>query len=222
MYEWMSEQAGGVERKVESTERDGKPARAVVAARSYPTAIDDLWDAITDPERIKRWFLPVSGDLRLGGRYQLKGNAGGTIDRCDPPRLLSVTWEFGGNTSWVNVRLEVDGEDDTKLTLEHIAPEDEAGLKFWDQFGPGAVGVGWDLGLLGLYEHLESPGEPMPKEEDLLTSPEGRALAATLSDGWRAANVAFGTDEQAAHESAARTTAFYTGVQADTGPDTGG
>ena len=38
----------------------------------------------------------------------------------------------------------------TRLTLEHIAHEDEEGLKFWDQFGPGAVGVGWDLALLGL------------------------------------------------------------------------
>ena len=217
MYEWMSEQAGAVERKVESLEWEGRPARAVVAARSYPTGIDDLWDAITDPERIRRWFMPVSGDLRLGGRYQLEGNAGGTIDRCEAPRELAVTWEFGGNTSWVNVRLEAEGEDSTKLTLEHIAPEDEAGLKFWDQFGPGAVGVGWDLGLLGLFKHVESPGEPLPKEEDLLTSPEGRVLAATLSDGWCAANVAFGTDEKAAGESAERTRAFYTGTEPDTG-----
>ena len=47
-----------------------------------------LWDACTNAERIPRWFLPVSGDLRLGGRYQLEGNAGGTIERCDPPRSL--------------------------------------------------------------------------------------------------------------------------------------
>ena len=44
-----------------------------------------MWDACTDPERIGRWFLPVSGDLRLGGRYQLEGNAGGEILRCEPP-----------------------------------------------------------------------------------------------------------------------------------------
>lgn len=217
MHEWMSEQAGAVERKVESLEWEGKPARAVVAVRGYPTGIDDLWSAITQAERIKRWFLPVTGDLRLGGRFQLQGNAGGTINLCEPPRLLAVTWEFGGSTSWVNVRLEAEGEDSTRLTLEHIAHEDEAGLKFWDQFGPGAVGVGWDLGLLGLFKHLESPGEPLPKEEDLLTSPEGRVLAATLSDGWRAANVAFGTDAAAAKEAAERTRAFYTGTEPDTG-----
>jgi uncharacterized protein YndB with AHSA1/START domain len=217
MYDWISEQAGSVERKVESMEWEGKPARAVVAARSYPTAIDDLWDAITDPERLKRWFMPVSGDLRLGGRYQLEGNAGGTIDRCEPPKLLAVTWEFGGGVGWVNVMLAAEGGESTRLTLEHIGHEDEAYLGFWDQFGPGAVGVGWDLGLLGLSKHVESPGEPLPREEDLLTSPEGRVLAATLSEGWRAANVAFGTDAAKAKESAARTTAFYTGTEPDTG-----
>ena len=36
-------------------------------------------DALTDPERIGRWFLPISGDFRLGGRYQFEGNAGGKI-----------------------------------------------------------------------------------------------------------------------------------------------
>lgn len=218
MPEWMSKQAGAVERKVVSREWEGKPARAVVAARSYPTAIDDLWDAITNPERISRWFMPVSGDLRLGGRYQLEGNAGGTINRCEPPKLLAVTWEFGGGVGWVNVMLGAEGDRSTRLTLEHIGHEDEAYLGFWDQFGPGAVGVGWDLGLTGLFKHVESPGEPLPREEDLLTSPEGRALAAVLSEGWRAASVAFGTSETAASESADRTTAFYTGA----GPDTGG
>ena len=113
MSDWISEQTGAVSREVASMEWDGGPARVVVATRIYPTPV----------ERIRRWFMPVSGDLRLGGRYQLEGNAGGTIDRCEPPRLLVVTWEFGGNTSWVNVTLEAECEDSTVLRLEHIAPE---------------------------------------------------------------------------------------------------
>ena len=31
---------------------------------------------------------PISGDLRLGGRYQLQGNAGGEILVCEPPQHL--------------------------------------------------------------------------------------------------------------------------------------
>jgi hypothetical protein len=39
----------------------------------YPASQSDLWDAVTNADRIPRWFLPVSGDLRLGGHYQLEG-----------------------------------------------------------------------------------------------------------------------------------------------------
>ena len=83
---------GAVTRKVSSREHEGKLARVVVATRTYDTSADDLWDALTSAERLPRWFLPVSGDLRLGGRYQLEGNAGGTITRCEPPRSLALTW----------------------------------------------------------------------------------------------------------------------------------
>ncbi len=48
---------GAVIREVTVRERDGKPARAVIATRSYDTDITDLWDALTNPERIPRWFL---------------------------------------------------------------------------------------------------------------------------------------------------------------------
>ncbi len=85
--------AGAVVRGVKSVERDGKPAKAVIAAATYDTSIEDLWDAVTTAERIKRWFLPISGELKLGGRYQLEGNAGGTITQCEAPRFFATTWE---------------------------------------------------------------------------------------------------------------------------------
>jgi uncharacterized protein YndB with AHSA1/START domain len=75
---------GLVTRSVTNFEKDGKPASTVTLTRLYETSVDDLWDAVTSPQRIPRWFLPVEGDLQLGGRYQLKGNAGGTITACTP------------------------------------------------------------------------------------------------------------------------------------------
>ena len=48
-----------VERSVSSLERDGQPARAVTLSRTYETTLDDLWDAVTNGERIPRWFLPI-------------------------------------------------------------------------------------------------------------------------------------------------------------------
>lgn len=200
---------GAVVRTVEGRVHMGKPAHVVIATRAYDTDADDLWDAITNAERLPRWFLPVEGDLRLGGRYQLKGNAGGTITACEPPRRLEVTWEFGGGVSWVNVSLAPQGKERTLLTLEHIAHVDD----FWTQYGPGAAGVGWDLGLHGLALHIET-GEPVDntESETWAASPDGKTFIAASSEGWRKAAIAFGTPEAAANAAAARTTAFYTGA----------
>ena len=66
-------QAGQVQRAVRADERDGEPTRIVLATQVYPTGIDDVWDAMTNPERLPRWFLPVTGDLTVGWRYQFEG-----------------------------------------------------------------------------------------------------------------------------------------------------
>jgi uncharacterized protein YndB with AHSA1/START domain len=131
---------GAVSREVGMPEHEGKSARVIVATRTYDTTIEDLWDAITNIERIPRWFLPISGELRLGGRYQLKGNAAGTITRCTPPRDLAVTWEFAGEVSWVTVQLSQTSDNSVLLHLEHVAHVTD---ERWGQFGPGAVGVGF-------------------------------------------------------------------------------
>jgi uncharacterized protein YndB with AHSA1/START domain len=87
---------GAVTRSVASLERDGKPARAVTLTRAYETTVQDLWDAVTNEERLPRWFLPIRGEFRVGGRYQLEGNAGGEILACEAPTHLAVTWEYDG------------------------------------------------------------------------------------------------------------------------------
>ncbi|MFI5959208.1 SRPBCC domain-containing protein [Cryptosporangium sp. NPDC051539] len=73
---------------------------AVLLRREYDAEIEDVWNALTDPERIRRWFLPVSGDLTVGGTFQLEGNAGGEILDCEPPQRLKVT--FGGPVEAAN------------------------------------------------------------------------------------------------------------------------
>lgn len=42
-------------------------ATTALMRRRYDAPIDDVWDACTNPDRINRWFLPVTGDLRAGG-----------------------------------------------------------------------------------------------------------------------------------------------------------
>jgi uncharacterized protein YndB with AHSA1/START domain len=181
----------------------------LVATRNYDTTVDDLWDALTNAERIPRWFLPITGDLRLGGRYQLQGNAGGQITRCEPPRDLELTWEMQGQVSWVAVQLSAAAEGGTTLRLEHTAhvPDD-----MWDKYGPGAVGVGWDQSMLGLERHLATRARVDPQEfAAWVGSDEGRAFIRESSEAWADASIAAGTDESSARAAAERTTAFYTG-----------
>ena len=197
---------GAVERSVSSLERDGQPARAVTLARSYATTLEDLWDAATSAVRIPRWFLPISGELELGGRYQLEGNAGGVITACEPLSHFALTWEFG-DVSWVEVRFSNDGAERARMSLTHIALLSD----HWDTYGPGAVGVGWEMGLLGMELHLTQPNAPKPDPEEFAMSPDGKALLTGSSEAWAQAAVAAGEDPDAAHAAARRTAAFYTG-----------
>jgi len=198
-----------VHRQVGTRVLEPGEARTVILSRAYHADLDDVWDAVTSPERIPRWFLPISGDLRPGGHYQLEGNASGTIERCDPPNGFAATWEFGGEVTWIEVRLTAEAAGRTRVQLEHIA---HVGDERWAEFGPGAVGVGWDLSFMGLARHLES-GEPVDPHAFMhwLGSEEGKQLMTRSSQLWGEAHIAAGADRSAAQAATDRTTAFYTG-----------
>ena len=175
--------------------------RSVVLRRTYDAALEDIWDACSDPDRLKRWFLPVSGDLRLGGRFQIEGNAGGEILRCEPPRLLAVSWVYADNPAdEVELRLAPGADGTTVLELEHASAPGTAD----DLAG---VGVGWDLTVFALGAHLAGQTiDPTGLER----TPEYRRFVVLSSTAWGAALEAGGMADAA--EAAAvveRTTAFY-------------
>jgi uncharacterized protein YndB with AHSA1/START domain len=198
------------EREVGSRTIAAGEARVVTIRRVYDTTADDLWDACTNRERLPRWFLPVSGDLRAGGTYDLEGNAHGTIETCDPPRRFSATWEYGDEVTWIDVRIEPVAGGRARLVLEHVSHVDDTK---WAEYGPGAVGIGWDLALVGLSLHVAGGGSVVDRDmvAAWTASDDGRRFIVASSDGWRDADVASGADAEAAHAAAARTAAFYTG-----------
>jgi uncharacterized protein YndB with AHSA1/START domain len=185
------------------------PARTVVLRRSFPAPAEDVWDAITDPERLGRWFLPVTGDLRVGGLYQIEGNAGGRILRCERPTELVVTWIFGADIatttgSEVHLTLSPEPDGSTELMLRHVAVVDPA---LWDQYGPGATGVGWDLSFLGLGLHLA--GGALEDSEAWEQSPEARACMVASAESWGAAQLADGAPPAAVTGAIVNTIEFY-------------
>ncbi|SDS48096.1 Uncharacterized conserved protein YndB, AHSA1/START domain [Friedmanniella luteola] len=140
---------------------DGEDVR-VLLRRRYRGAVPDIWDALTTPDRLARWFLPVTGDLTVGGSFQLEGNAGGDVLACEPPHRFRVT--FGGPTSVVEVRLRpADEPGATLVEVQHTVPRALAGS------GAGALyaGPGWDEALLhlGLLLEQDPPVRATPEQD---------------------------------------------------------
>ena len=59
------------------------------------TGIDDLWGALTDPDRLAHWYGEVEGELSPGGEFRvrviLSGERTGRVEACEPPRRLRLT-----------------------------------------------------------------------------------------------------------------------------------
>jgi uncharacterized protein YndB with AHSA1/START domain len=207
----IASQVDAVTREVGTSTRNGAETRVASISQRYDTTIDDLWEACTTSERLARWFAPVTGELRLGGRYQVEGNASGIIETCEPPRSFSATWEYGDEVSWISVQITQDGGG-ARLTLEHAAPAD-AGIEFWERYGPGAGGVGWDLALLGLALHLGTGADRPAEADGFEATPEGRRFIIESSASWGEADAAAGTPRSDADARRDRTTAFYLGEE---------
>ena len=77
------------------------------------------------------------------------------------------------------MRFSSAGEDRTLLELEHAAVVDD---EWWATYGPGAVGVGWDLTLLGLAMHLDD-GSTIEDRDAWYATPEAREFMTRSAQG---------------------------------------
>jgi uncharacterized protein YndB with AHSA1/START domain len=204
----VDHQINAVRRSVGNRRLEAGEARVMTISQSYDTDAADLWDACTNAERIPRWFLPISGELREGGQYQLEGHAHGTILRCDPPREFTATWECNDDVSWIEVRISSEGPQRARFELQHITHVDD----HWEQFGPGAVGMGYDGALIGLTLHLSSGEAVDPAAaQKWMATEDGRRFQTLSSEAWYEANLAAGADPQWARAAAERCLAAYLG-----------
>ena len=76
--------------------RSANGAGVVRMEDRFDTDVDDLWSALTEPDRLARWYGEVEGDLRPGGEFRLHiaaidWDGGGRVEACEPPQRLVVT-----------------------------------------------------------------------------------------------------------------------------------
>lgn len=103
--------------------------------RIYPTTVADLWQAVTQADRLARWMEVYTGELTLGGRWSALNGDGsvyctGTVTACSPPHAYTTTWEYTGEPPSV-VSIEVaEHPDGARLLLRHEGVADT-------DYGPG-------------------------------------------------------------------------------------
>jgi len=130
----------------------------VTLRRRYRATPAQVWDAITTPERIARWFGTIVGaaPARPGDEFLVDIGGGrvrrAVVDGCDAPRALAYTWWSGDDDPGaVRIRLSAVGDGDTELTVTH------------DRLRPHwtvAYGAGWEASLAALDGALGAPIEP--------------------------------------------------------------
>jgi uncharacterized protein YndB with AHSA1/START domain len=116
---------------------------------NFDVAVEEVWSALTDPERLSRWYGKFEGDFRVDGEFTgfvfvSEWEGRGTVDACEPLRKLHVTmWEEGQSKQ--KAKAELFGSNPTTLIFE----EDGLPLEYvW------AFGAGWHMHFEDLALHL--------------------------------------------------------------------
>lgn len=180
------DQINAAHREISDGPAGAGEGRSLVLRRNYDAPVDEVWNACTDPARIRRWLAPVTGDLRVGGSFEVADHTRGRVLHCERPRLLRASWEYGqGAVTEVALRLTEDPSGGTLLELRHTSPTDVADELLRTRGPAGAVanGAGWDLSLLGLGQYLRGRDADAVRRED---APRIREYALHSCRAWGA------------------------------------
>jgi uncharacterized protein YndB with AHSA1/START domain len=117
--------------------------------RDFATDAADLWDAVSTPERVSRWFARVEGDFGVGKGFTLHfddGTADFEIVDCAPPTGAAVRWLKADGSSLVTVAVTPTGKSTSRLVLDHVEVPLAAAAGY---------ATGWHWHLSGLRVQLE-------------------------------------------------------------------
>jgi uncharacterized protein YndB with AHSA1/START domain len=140
--------------------RDGR--HVLVQTREFRAPVEDVWAAVTEPERLARWIGnwegdPASGSVQFRMLFEGEDHAGETmtIRVCEPPHRLHLTSQAGDDV-WL---LELDlthADGVTTLTFSQPGVTREQ---------VGGVGPGWDYYLDRLVD-VETGADPAQRDFD--------------------------------------------------------
>jgi uncharacterized protein YndB with AHSA1/START domain len=124
---------------------------SVQLVRDFSTDAADLWEAVSTPERVSRWFGRVEGGFAVGSPFTLhfdEGTADFEVVTCAPPSGASVRWKRSDGSSLVTVAVASTGTSSSRLVLDHVeVPLADA----------ARYATGWHWHLSGLRVEVEGP-----------------------------------------------------------------
>ncbi len=137
--------------------------------RSWPDGPDEIWEALTGPDRTPRWIGSYEGERAPGGRGTFTmtheaepASEDVTIVECDPPRRLVLEWVQADAEGW---RVELDLVVESGRTTLHFVQVFAAGTDVTDF----ALGWHWYLDKLD----AEAGGRPGPGDWDTFLAATG-------------------------------------------------
>ena len=138
----------------------------------YDTDIDDLWSAVTTPERLSRWMGDLEGDLKVGGTFRAVFRSSwtgpGRVEECEAPHRLLVT-------------LEPDTEDETEIEAWLTAEGDKTRLVVEERGLPIGIvhfhGAGWQAHIEDLGSYLSGCGDGDWRNRWTALTPAWEAIA---------------------------------------------
>ena len=139
----------GGRREVVATMRADQGTGVVRTESRFDTSAEDLWEALTTPERLARWIGDVAGDLRPGGSFTATFTSHwegtGVVEVCEPHRRLRTRMDGEEGQTVMEATLEEQG-DGVLLMIE------ERGLPLTNL---SAYGAGWQVHVEDLGHHLD-------------------------------------------------------------------
>jgi uncharacterized protein YndB with AHSA1/START domain len=139
--------------------------------RSWPDPVEDVWAALTEPERLVRWIGTFDGERGSGGSGTFtmthEAEPAGEpmrIVECDPPRRLVVEWVQQDTDAW---RVDLDLWDE----------EGRTHLRFVQVFGADADVTDFAMGWHWYLDKFDAvvTGKPGPGEWDAFSAEVGPA-----------------------------------------------